>query len=108
MDYLEPILEPGDWRRSELESPLSVAAGVRTLAIGQRQVGAQPHRGVPLVGIGEAEEHGVIMARPAPAPPQSARTVRVTIFVLVDSTRSSSLSWRITASTASVAPTANW
>ena len=68
VDDLELVLEPRHGRRGQLQPPLAVVAGVGAPVVGQRQVGAQPHGGVALVGVGEAEEHPLMMATTACAP----------------------------------------
>ena len=50
----------------ELQPPLAVVAGV--VGVRERQVGAQPHGGVPLIRVGQAKEHPLMMAGSAAVP----------------------------------------
>ena len=65
VDDLELVLQPRYGRQRELQLPLAVVAGV--VGLGERQVGAQPHGGVPLIRVGQAKEHPLMMAGSAAA-----------------------------------------
>ena len=64
VDDLELVLEPLDARCLEVQDPFAVVAG----ELARREIAAQTHGGVALVGIGEADEHPLMMTlslRPA-------------------------------------------